>query len=76
MKSKREQVTQFDGFIVSTENHKVLVSGEDKDNIFPDLKGMQILEKIMVNYPGGLTLAALLAQKIFGQSEITIKDGD
>lgn len=37
---------------------------------------MRIKEKITVNYPGGLTLAMLLAQKIFGDAEMTIKDGD
>lgn len=43
MKSKKEQVTQFDGYIVSTDNNKVLISAEDKDKLFPDLKSMQII---------------------------------
>lgn len=75
MKSKKDQVTQFDGYIVSTDNNKVLISAVDKDKLFPDLKSMQIYEKITVNYPGGLTLAFLLAQKIFGEAETTIKNG-
>ena len=75
MKSKKDQVTQFDGYIVSTDNNKVLISAVDKDKLFPDLKSMQIYEKITVNYPGGLTLAFLLGQKIFGEPETTIKNG-
>ena len=53
-----------------------MISAEDKDKLFPDLKSMQIIEKITVNYPGGITLALLLAQKIFGDAKTTIKDGD
>lgn len=76
MDNKKEYVCEFQGYIVNTENHKVLVSHEDKNNLFPDLKGMEIVEKITVKYPGSLTLAALLAHKIFGDSRIVCKDGD
>lgn len=40
MKSKKETITEFEGYIVNTENHKVLVSKNDKDRLFPELKGM------------------------------------
>lgn len=53
-----------------------MVSKNDKDKLFPELKGMEILEKITVKYPGTLTLAMLLAQKIFGDAELKYKDGD
>ena len=68
MKDKKEHVSQFDGYIVSTDNNKVLVSAEDKDKLFPELTGMQIIEKVIVNYPGEITLATILAQKIFGDA--------
>lgn len=34
------------------------------------------MERITVKYPGTLTLAMLLAQKIFGDAELKCKDGD
>jgi hypothetical protein len=34
------------------------------------------LERITVKYSGTLTLAALLAQRIFGDAKIDCKDGD
>lgn len=33
---------------------------------------MEIVEKIRVNYAGGLTLATLLAQRIFGDASLQI----
>ena len=54
----------------------MLVSKNDKDKLFPELKGMEIVEKITVKYPGTLTLAMLLAQKIFGDAELKFQDGD
>ena len=36
---------------------------------------MEIVEKIRVNYAGGVTLATLLARRIFGDATSQIKDG-
>jgi len=58
---------------VQTGEEKVLV--EDKDVLFPHLKGINIRQKIVVNYIGSLTLAELLAQKIFLNVKRLIKDG-
>lgn len=37
---------------------------------------MEIFERVKVKYPGTLTLATLLARKIFGDAEIKYKDGE
>jgi hypothetical protein len=47
---------------------KVLLDQKDKNNFFPDLRGLDLIERIFVNYIGGMTLAQLLAEKIFGQT--------
>ena len=75
LKKKKDHKSEFDGFIVNMENQKVLVKEKDKDKLFPWLTGIEIIEKIHVNYVGGFTLALLLAQKIFGDAKEVIKDG-
>jgi hypothetical protein len=67
---------QFEGFIVNTGSQKVLVSEKDKDRFFPELQGLQIKERIFVNYVGTMTLAHLLAEKIFGKTHKTIEEGN
>lgn len=37
---------------------------------------MEVYEKIIVKYPGGLTLAQVLAQKIFGDARLVCEEGD
>lgn len=37
---------------------------------------MEIFEKITVKYQGTLTLAQLLAQRIFGDAELGYKEGN
>jgi len=54
----------------------VLVDEKDKNVFFPDLKGLDIKERIFVNYVGGMTLAHLLADKIFGNTMKIIEDGN
>lgn len=49
---------------------------KDKNIFFPNLKGLDIKEKIYVNYVGGMTLAHLLADKIFGNTWKVIEDGN
>ena len=75
VKKKKDHQSEFDGFIINTENQKVLVKEKDKDKLFPSLTGIEIMEKIHVNYVGGFTLALLLAQKIFGDAKEVIRDG-
>ena len=60
---------------MQTGEEKVLVEDKDKDVLFPHLKGINIRQKIVVNYIGSLTLAELLAQKIFLNVKRLIKDG-
>jgi hypothetical protein len=54
----------------------VLVSNYDKDRFFPELQGLHIKERIYVNYIGTMTLAHLLADKIFGKTHKTIEEGN
>lgn len=54
----------------------MLVSEKDKDKFFPELQGLQIKERIFVNYVGTMTLAHLLAEKIFGKTHKTIEEGN
>ena len=44
--------------------------------MFPHLKGIDIKQKITVNYIGSLTLAELLAQKIFQNVRRVVKNGE
>lgn len=67
---------QFEGYIVNTGSQKVLVAAEDKNKFFPELQGLAIKEKIYVNYIGSMTLAHLLAEKIFGKTHKTIEEGN
>ena len=53
----------------------MLVEAKDKDILFPHLKGINIRQKMVVNYIGSLTLAELLAQKIFLNVKRLIRDG-
>lgn len=55
---------------------KVLVDQNDKNTFFPQLRGLDLIERIHVNYVGGMTLASILAEKIFGQAGIFIEDGN
>lgn len=34
MANKKESISQFDGYIINTENHKILIDHEDKDKLF------------------------------------------
>jgi hypothetical protein len=67
---------QFEGYIVNTGSQKVLVTEQDKNRFFPELQGLHIKEKIYVNYIGSMTLAHLLAEKIFGKTLKTIEEGN
>ena len=40
---------------------RVLIDEKDKQTFFPQLKGLELVEKIHVNYVGGMTLAHILA---------------
>lgn len=55
---------------------KVLVDKQDKNTFFPQLRGLDLVERIHVNYVGGMTLAHLLAEKIFGHTDKIIEDGN
>lgn len=67
---------QFEGYVVNTGNMKVLVDQHDKDTFFPQLRGLDLIERIHVDYLGGMTLAHLLAEKIFGQTSKFIEEGN
>ena len=49
---------------------------KDKNRFFPELQGLDIKEKIYVNYIGSMTLAHILAEKIFGKTYKTIEEGN
>ena len=55
---------------------KVLVDQHDKNTFFPQLRGLDLVERIYVDYVGGMTLAHLLAEKIFKQVSQFIEDGN
>lgn len=43
--------------------------------MFPHLKGIRVRQRLTVNYIGSLTLAELLAKKIFYNTKRLIKNG-
>jgi hypothetical protein len=55
---------------------RVLVDQKDRNTYFPDVRGLDLIEKIHVDYVGGMTLAHLLAEKIFGKTAKYIEDGN
>ena len=66
MKETIEQITNgqaetqtkvIEGYVVDNGHMKVLVEESDKNNFFPELRGLDIRERIFVDYIGGLTLA-------------------
>ena len=73
---EEKHVKKIEGYIVDNGNQKVLVKEQDKNHFFPELKGLDIREKIYVDYVGGMTLAQLLAEKIFGHTRKVIEDGN
>lgn len=54
---KVKEMYEFSGYIVENGEEKVLVEQEDKDIMFPHLKGIRVRQKLTVNYIGSLTLA-------------------
>ena len=68
--------TIVEGYIVDNGNQKVLVESQDKDVFFPELKGLDIRERIYVDYIGGMTLAQLLADRIFGHTKKVVEGGN
>ena len=54
---------------------RVLVDQREKNKYFPQLKGLDLVQKIHVKYVGGMTLAQLFAEKLFGQATKFIEDG-
>ena len=47
--------------MVNTGHMKILVDQKDKNTYFPELRGLDLIERIYVNYIGGMTLAQLLS---------------
>jgi hypothetical protein len=72
---KVKEMYEFSGFIVQNGDDKVLVEEDDKDHMFPHLKGIRVRQKLTVKYIGSLTLAELLAKKIFHNTKRIVKNG-